>query len=99
MATKEAQRAGGKSGMWTGAIVIGIIAGLAGLMSAVNAIMTGGVGATFEVHGATQVIASGWSALVFAVIARPLFLVAALLGRVRQEAQRPPRSEKPQPLV
>jgi hypothetical protein len=121
--------------MWTGATVIGIIAGLAGLMSAVNAIMTGGVGATFEAHGATQVIASGWSALVFsllgligaalwiakphldelimatagvaivfsismfAVIARPLFLVAALLGRVRQEAQRPPRSEKPQPLV
>jgi hypothetical protein len=36
---------------------------------------------------------------MFAVIARPLFLVAALLGRVRQEAQRPPRSEKPQPLV
>jgi hypothetical protein len=135
MATKEAQRVEGKSGMWTGAVVIGIIAGLAGLMSAVNAIMTGGVGATFEAHGATQVIASGWSALVFsllgligaalwiakphlgelimatagvaivfsismfAVIARPLFLVAALLGRVRQEAQRPPRSEKPQPLV
>jgi hypothetical protein len=34
-----------------------------------------------------------------ALIARPLFLVAALLGRVRQEAQRPPRSEKPQPSV
>ena len=29
-----------------------------------------------------------------AVIARPLFLVAALLGRVRQEAQRPPRTQR-----
>jgi uncharacterized membrane protein len=126
MATKEAQRAEGKSGMWAGAIVIGIIVGLAGVLSAVHAIMTGGVGATFEAHGAAQVIASGWSALVFsllgligaalwiakphlgelilaaagvaivfsismfAVIARPLLLLAALLGRVRQEAQRPP---------
>jgi hypothetical protein len=130
MATKEAQRAEGKSGMWTGAIVLGIIAGLAGVLSAVHAIMTGGVGATFEAHGATQVIASGWSALVFsllgligaalwiakphlgelimaaagvaivfsismfAAVARPLFLVAALLGRVRQEAQRPPRTKE-----
>jgi hypothetical protein len=32
-----------------------------------------------------------------AVIARPLFLVAALLGRVRQEAQRPPREPKEAP--
>jgi hypothetical protein len=135
MATKEAQRVEGKSGMWTGAAVIGIIAGLAGLVCAVLALTVGGVGAAFEAEGASQIIASGWSALVFsllgligaavwiakphlgelimatagvaivfsismfAVIARPLFLVAALLGRVRQEAQRPPRSEKPQPLV
>ena len=44
-------------------------------------------------------VAIVFSISMFAVIARPLFLVAALLGRVRQEAQRPPRSEKPQPLV
>jgi hypothetical protein len=138
MATKEvkaAERGEARGGMRTGAIVIGIIAGLAGLVCAVLALTVGGVGATFEAHGATQVIASGWSALVFsllgligaalwiakphlaalimavagvaivfsismlAVIARPLFLVAALLGRVRHEAQRPPRSEKPQPSV
>jgi hypothetical protein len=131
MTTKEVQRAEGRSGMRTGAIVLGIIAGLAGVLSAVLAIMIGGVGATFEAHGATQVIASGWSALVFsllgligaaalwiakphlaalimaaagiaivfsismfAVIARPLFLVAARLGRVRQDAQRPPRTQR-----
>ena len=68
MATKEAQRAEGKSGMWTGAVVIGIIAGLAGLVCAVLALTVGGVGATFEAHGATQVIASGWSALVFSLL-------------------------------
>ena len=62
MTTKEVQRAEGRSGMRTGAIVLGIIAGLAGVLSAVLAIMIGGVGATFEAHGATQVIASGWSA-------------------------------------
>ena len=31
---------------------------------------------------------------MFAVMARPLFLVAALLGRVRQEAQGPPRTQR-----
>jgi hypothetical protein len=136
MTTKEvksAERGEARGGMRTGAIVIGIIAGLAGLVSAV--LMVGGVGAAVEAEGASQVIGLGWAALglsllgligaalwiakpqlaplimatagvaivfsisMFAVIARPLFLVAALLGRVRQEAQRPPRSEKPQPLV
>jgi hypothetical protein len=35
-----------------------------------------------------------FSISMFAVIARPLLLVAALLGRVRQEAQRPPRTQR-----
>jgi hypothetical protein len=138
MATKEVkavERGEARGGMRTGAIVIGIIAGLAALVSAVLALMVGGVGAAVEPEGASQVIGLGWSALglsllgligaalwiakpqlatlimatvgvaivfsisMFAVIARPLFLVAALLGRVRQEAQRPPRSERPQPSV
>ena len=36
-----------------------------------------------------------FSISIFAVIARPLFLVAALLGRVRQDAQGPPCTCKP----
>jgi hypothetical protein len=39
-------------------------------------------------------IAIVFSISMGAVIARPLFLVAALLGRVRQEAQRPPRTQR-----
>jgi hypothetical protein len=47
MATKEmkaAQRGEARGGMRTGAIVIGIIAGLAALVSAVLALMVGGLG-------------------------------------------------------
>jgi uncharacterized membrane protein len=68
MTTKEVQRAEGRSGMRTCTTVLGIIAGLAGLLSAVLAMMLGGVGATFEAHGATQVIASGWSVLLFSLL-------------------------------
>ena len=66
MATKEvksAERGEARGGMRTGAIVIGIIAGLAGLVSAVLALMVGGLGAAFEPEGASQVIGLGWSAL------------------------------------
>jgi hypothetical protein len=68
MATDEARRAESRGGMRTGAIVLGIVAGLAGLVSAVLALMIGGVGATFEAHGVTQVLASGWSVLVFSLL-------------------------------
>ena len=119
--------------MRTGAIVIGIIAGLAGLVSAV--LMVGGIGAAFEPEGASQVIGLGWSALgllatgthrgspvdreasagplimatagvaivfsisMFAVIARPLFVVRrfwAEFGRrpkVRPEPKEAPSGE------
>ena len=132
MATKEvkaAERGEARGRMRTGAIALGITAGLAGLVSAGLALTVGGVGAAFEAQGASQIIGLGWSALgfsllgligaalwiakpqlaplimaaagvaivfsisMFAVIARPLFLVAALLGRVRQEAQGPPRTQ------
>jgi hypothetical protein len=66
MATKEVKSAGrgkARGGMRTGAIVIGIIAGLAGLVSAVLALMVGGVGAAVEPEGASQLIGLGWSAL------------------------------------
>jgi hypothetical protein len=39
-------------------------------------------------------VAIVFSISMFALIARPLFLVAALLGRVRQEAQGPPRTQR-----
>jgi hypothetical protein len=111
--------------MRTGALVLGIIAGLAGLVSAVLALFVGGLGGAFDAEGAGTVVGLGWSALgfsllglvgaalslakpviaavimliagvavaisisLFAVIATPLFLIAALLvflGRkTRQE--------------
>jgi hypothetical protein len=140
MATKEVkavERGEAKGGMRTGAIVIGIIAGLAALVSAVLALMVGGVGAAVEPEGASQVIGLGWSALglsllgligaalwiakpqlatlimatvgvaivlsisIFAVIARPLFLVRrfwAEFGRwpkVRPEPKVAPSGESP----
>jgi hypothetical protein len=110
--------------MRTGALVLGIIAGLAGIISAVLALFVGGVGGAFEAEGAGTVVGLGWSALffsllglvgaalslakarlaaaimlvagvaiaisvsLFAVIATPLFLIAALLaflGRHKRE--------------
>ena len=71
MATKEVKSAGrgkARGGMRTGAIVIGIIAGLAGLLSAVLALMVGGVGAAVEPEGAGQLIGLGWSALGFSLL-------------------------------
>jgi hypothetical protein len=140
MATKEvkaAERGEVRGGMRTGAIVIGIIACLAGLVSAVLALMVGGLGAAVEPEGASQLIGLGWSALglsllgligaalwiakpqlatlimatagvaivlsisMFAVIARPLFLVRrfwAEFGRrpkVRPEPKEAPSGESP----
>ena len=73
MATKEvksAERGEARGGMSTGAIVIGIIAGLAGLVSAVFALMVGGLGAVVEPEGASQVIGLGWSALGLSLLLR-----------------------------
>jgi hypothetical protein len=66
MATKEVkavERGEARGGMRTGAIVIGIIAGLAALVSAVLTLMVGGLGAAVEPEGASQLIGLGWSAL------------------------------------
>jgi hypothetical protein len=138
MTTKEvksAERGEARGGMRTGAIVIGIIAGLAGLVSAV--LMVGGVGAAVEAEGASQVIGLGWAALglsllgligaalwiakpqlaplimatagvaivlsisMFAVIARPLFLVRrfwaefGMRPKVRPEPKEAPSGESP----
>jgi hypothetical protein len=71
MATKEvksAERGKATGGMRTGAIVIGIIAGLAALVSAVLALMVGGVGAAVEPEAARQLIGLGWSALVISLL-------------------------------
>jgi hypothetical protein len=71
MATKQlksAERGEARGGMRTGAIVLGIIAGLAGLMSAVLALMVGGLGAAVEAEGASQIIGLGWSALAFSLL-------------------------------
>jgi hypothetical protein len=65
MATKEvkaAEQGEATGGMRTGALVLGIIAGLAGLVSTVLALMVGGLGAAFEAEGASQIIGLGWSA-------------------------------------
>jgi hypothetical protein len=71
MATKEVkavERGKARGGMRTGAIVIGIIVGLAALVSAVLALMVGGLGAAVEAEGASQIIGLGWSALAFSLL-------------------------------
>jgi hypothetical protein len=54
--------------MRTGALVLGIIAGLAGLVSAVFALFVGGLGDAFDAKGAGTVVGLGWSALVFSLL-------------------------------
>jgi hypothetical protein len=79
MATKEvkaAERGEARGGMRTGALVLGIIAGLAGLLSAVLALMVGGLGAAVEPEGASQVIGLGWTALGLSLL---LGLIGAAL--------------------
>jgi hypothetical protein len=79
MATKEvksAERDEARGGMRTGAIVLGIIAGLAALLSAVLALMVGGLGAAFEAEGASQIIGLGWTALGLSLL---LGLIGAAL--------------------
>ena len=110
--------------MRTGALVLGIIAGLAGIVSAVLALFVGGLGGAFEAEGSGTIVGLGWSALffsllglvgaalslakpriaaaimlvaaiavgisisLFAVIASPLFLVAALLAFLGRHTSR-----------
>jgi hypothetical protein len=87
MATKQVksvERGEARGGMRTGAIVIGIIAGLAGLVSAVLALMVGGLGAAVEAEGASQLIGLGWSALGFSLLG--LFGAAMSIAKPRLAA-------------
>ena len=85
MATKElksAERGEARGGMRSSAIVIGIIAGLAGPASAVLALMVGGLGAAVEPEGASQVIGLGWSALGLSLL---LGLIGAALWIAKRQ--------------
>jgi hypothetical protein len=88
MATKEvksAERGEATGGMRTGAIGIGIIAGLAGLVSAVLALMVGGLGAPVEPEGASQIIGLGWTALglsLLGLIGTALWIAKPHLGEL-----------------
>jgi hypothetical protein len=87
MATKQVkavERGEARGGMRTGAIVLGIVAGLAGLVSAVLALMVGGIGAAVEAEGASQVIGLGWSALGFSLLG--LFGAAMSIAKPRLAA-------------
>ena len=75
---KSAERGKARGAMRTGAIVIGIIAGLAGLLSAVLALMVGGLGAALEAEGASQIIGLGWSALGLSLVG---LIGAALIAK------------------
>ena len=88
MTTKEvksAERGEATGGMRTGAIVMGIVAGLAGLLSAVLALVVGGLGAVFEAEGASQVIGLGWSAVglsLLGLIGAALWIAKPQLGEL-----------------
>ena len=83
---KSAERGEARGGMRTGAIVMGIVAGLAGLLSAVLALMVGGLGAAVEAEGASQVIGLGWSALglslLLGLIGAALWIAKPQLGEL-----------------
>ncbi len=102
--------------MRTGALVLGILGGIFGILSAVAALFIGGLGGAFEAEGSETIVGLGWSALffcflgllgaalalakpraaaaimlvaaigitisisLFAVIAAPLLLIAAILA-------------------
>jgi hypothetical protein len=125
MATKEvkaAERGEARGGMRTSAVVLGIIACLAGLVSAVLALMVGGLGwsalglSLLGLIGAALWIAKPqlaplimaiagvaivFSISMFAVIARPLFLVRrfwaefGMRPKVRPEPKEAPSGESP----
>src|SRR3954452_10617956 len=89
MTTKElksAERGEATGGMRTGTIVIGIIAGLVGLLSAVLALMLGGLGAAVEPEGASQLIGLGWSvlglSLLLGLIGAALWIAKPQLGEL-----------------
>ncbi len=78
--------------MRIGALVLGILGGVFGIISAIAALFIGGMGGAFEAEGAGTVTNLGWSALIFCfvgllggglVLAKPklgsgLLLVAAI---------------------
>jgi hypothetical protein len=102
--------------MRIGALALGIVGGLLGVMSAVTALLLGGIGGAFDAEGSGTIVGLGFSALVFcflgflgaglalakpriagllllvsaigitisislfAVLAAPLFLIAAILA-------------------
>ena len=54
--------------MRTGALVLGLIGGLFGIISAVIALVVGGVGGAVVAEGAGTVVGLGWSALFFSLL-------------------------------
>lgn len=54
--------------MRTRALVLVIIAGLAGIVSAVLALFVGGLGGAFEAEGSGTIVGLGWSALFFSLL-------------------------------
>jgi hypothetical protein len=54
--------------MRTGALVLGLIGGIFGLISAVIALFVGGIGGAVEAEGAGTVVGLGWSALFFSLL-------------------------------
>jgi hypothetical protein len=58
----------GEERMRTGGLVLGIIGGVAGLISAVIALVVGGIGGAFEAEGSGMVVYLGWSALFFSLL-------------------------------
>ena len=86
MEVKSAERGKATGGMRTGAIVLAITAGLAGLVSAILALMVGGLGAAVEPEGVSQVIGLGWSvlglSLLLGLIGAALWIAKPQLGEL-----------------
>jgi hypothetical protein len=63
--------------MRTGALVLGSIGGISGIISSALAFVVGGMGGFFDAEGADTVVGLGWSTLFFCLVG----LVGAGLAR------------------
>jgi len=49
--------------------IIGLIAGIFGVIAAVTTLLVGGIGSAFEAEGANQVVGLGWGGILFSFLA------------------------------
>jgi hypothetical protein len=65
---KQEEKAKGKSGLKTSALILGILGGLAGLAGAIFVLVFGGIGIVLGGEGAKTIVGLGWAAIPISFI-------------------------------